>query len=107
MKRNFTHLVAYEKEKSHILVTHGVYKFSRHPGYFGWFVWSLSTQVLLANPLSFCIFLFAVYQFFPPRIHYEELCLVNFFGQDYIDYLLSTPTRIPCKHLNNVSLERN
>ena len=43
---NFTHLISDgAKRPEHRLVTHGVYAASRHPGYFGWFVWSVSSQV--------------------------------------------------------------
>lgn len=34
-----------QREDSHQLVTRGVYRFLRHPSYFGWFWWSLGTQV--------------------------------------------------------------
>ncbi|CAN0453530.1 unnamed protein product, partial [Hapterophycus canaliculatus] len=34
-----------QREESHQLVTSGVYRFLRHPSYFGWFWWSLGTQV--------------------------------------------------------------
>lgn len=34
-KHNFTHEIAEEKKPEHVLVTDGVYKFVRHPGYAG------------------------------------------------------------------------
>lgn len=34
-KHNFTHEIAEEKKPEHVLVTEGVYKFIRHPGYAG------------------------------------------------------------------------
>jgi len=43
---NFTHLVQQEKAQTHILVTHGVYSWFRHPSYVGWFYWSIGTQVM-------------------------------------------------------------
>jgi uncharacterized membrane protein len=33
------------------------YRYVRHPGYLGWFIWAVGTQVLLANPV--CTLLFA------------------------------------------------
>eukprot|EP00904_Undaria_pinnatifida_P000818 jgi/Undpi1/10737/HiC_scaffold_29.g13185.m1 len=41
---NFNHEIMQRREESHQLVTRGVYKYLRHPSYFGWFWWSLGTQ---------------------------------------------------------------
>ncbi|XP_060707842.1 60S ribosomal protein L22 isoform X3 [Hemiscyllium ocellatum] len=41
---NFNHIVQNEKAESHRLVTSGVYSWSRHPSYVGWFYWSIGTQ---------------------------------------------------------------
>lgn len=38
---NFTHLIQTKKDKNHVLVTHGIYGLCRHPGYAGWFWWSV------------------------------------------------------------------
>ena len=38
---NFTHLIQTKKDKNHVLVTHGIYSLCRHPGYAGWFWWSV------------------------------------------------------------------
>ena len=40
-KSNFTHLVQFRKRKEHTLVTWGIYGWCRHPGYVGWFYWSI------------------------------------------------------------------
>lgn len=45
-KGGFTHLVAQTKRPKHKLVTDGVYGLVRHPGYLGWLVWCLGTQVI-------------------------------------------------------------
>ena len=34
-KHNFTHEIADEKKPEHVLVTEGIYKYVRHPGYAG------------------------------------------------------------------------
>lgn len=44
-KSNFTHLVQYTKKDQHSLVTWGVYSWCRHPGYLGWFYWSLGKAI--------------------------------------------------------------
>ena len=28
-----------------------LFRYCRHPGYFGWFVWVLGTQLVLVNPV--------------------------------------------------------
>lgn len=40
---NFNHKIQFYKEEKHVLVTHGLYSISRHPSYFGWFMWAVGT----------------------------------------------------------------
>ena len=46
---NFAHQIAYYKKKTHILIKHGIYKYLRHPSYFGFFYWSIGIQILLTQ----------------------------------------------------------
>lgn len=94
-KSNFTHQISFSKKSSHKLVTHGVYSISRHPGYLGWFIWSVSTQIMMWNPISAIGFVLASYHFFKGRIDIEEEMLIDFFGEEYIKYMQRVPTRIP------------
>ncbi|XP_002165132.4 protein-S-isoprenylcysteine O-methyltransferase isoform X1 [Hydra vulgaris] len=94
-KSNFTHIVQDEKKESHILVTSGVYAWSRHPSYVGWFYWSIGTQIMLCNPICTVLYCYASWKFFYDRIRDEEFYLFKFFGKDYIDYVEKVPTRIP------------
>ena len=48
---NFSHVVKEVNEDGHKLVTHGIYSVLRHPAYFGWFYWSVGTQLFLCNPI--------------------------------------------------------
>ena len=51
-KSNFTHLVQFTKRKEHILVTWGIYSWFRHPGYVGWFYWSIGMlPVIFLRPI--------------------------------------------------------
>uniref|UniRef100_A0A915K185 Protein-S-isoprenylcysteine O-methyltransferase n=1 Tax=Romanomermis culicivorax TaxID=13658 RepID=A0A915K185_ROMCU len=93
--RSFTHLIASRKKSSHVLVTHGIYKFCRHPSYVGWFWWSLGTQILLSNPLCLIIYGYVSWSFFNERIYYEEETLLQFFGQQYSDYQRRVGTGLP------------
>ncbi|XP_011685089.1 PREDICTED: protein-S-isoprenylcysteine O-methyltransferase [Wasmannia auropunctata] len=94
-KHNFNHIVQSEKSDNHVLVTHGVYKLCRHPSYVGWFYWSVGTQLILQNPL--CLFAYALmsWTFFHDRVLIEEMTLLNFFGDDYVEYQKRVGTGLP------------
>lgn len=92
---NFSHTVEYRKERGHRLVTSGLYGVWRHPSYTGWFLWSLGTQIVLINPI--CLIGYAVVSrdFFRHRIHDEEQILIEFFGEEYIEYRKQVPCGVP------------
>jgi protein-S-isoprenylcysteine O-methyltransferase len=92
---NFHHLIQTQKQKSHRLVTHGIYRWLRHPSYFGWFWWAISVPILLANPFSFFAYCYAAWSFFADRIPEEERHLIKFFGTEYEIYRTRVPTGIP------------
>lgn len=92
---NFDHKIERNKRDEHVLITSGVYAFSRHPSYFGWYIWAISTQILLANPISFLGFTGVIWYFFYSRINFEEECLERMFGDEYREYAKRVPTRIP------------
>ncbi|BDA40839.1 Protein-S-isoprenylcysteine O-methyltransferase [Coccomyxa sp. Obi] len=94
-QHNFTHVLQSERRENHVLVTHGIYRYFRHPGYFGWLLWMLGTQVLLVNPICIIVFITVAWHFFRQRITFEEEQLHYFFGQEYDDYAEKVPTRIP------------
>lgn len=93
--RSFTHLIKIRHEDHHNLVTHGIYRFVRHPGYCGFFVWSIGTQIMLVNPLCTAAFTVVVWKFFAQRIPYEEYYLRSFFGDEYIEYAEKIPSGVP------------
>jgi protein-S-isoprenylcysteine O-methyltransferase len=92
---NFTHIVAERKKDEHVLVQHGIYSVSRHPSYFGWFWWSVGTQVLLCNPICCAAYAVVSYRFFRDRIAHEEATLRRFFPEQYPAYAARVPTLIP------------
>ncbi|XP_012676322.1 protein-S-isoprenylcysteine O-methyltransferase [Clupea harengus] len=92
---NFNHIVQNEKSQSHILVTSGVYAFFRHPSYVGWFYWSIGTQVMLCNPVCIIGYTLASWRFFRERIEEEEISLIHFFGEDYIQYKRKVASGLP------------
>jgi protein-S-isoprenylcysteine O-methyltransferase len=92
---NFNHYIQERKKRDHILVQTGVYSLVRHPSYFGWFFWSIGTQILLANPICAVLYTIATWKFFKSRILYEEFHLIKFFGKEYINYQAKVPSGIP------------
>lgn len=87
----------------------------RHPSYFGFFYWGLGTQMVLQNPVSFVGYALVMWRFFNSRIkgmdsphlcqrepaltciafQVEEVQLVKFFGNDYVNYRTRVGTGIP------------
>ena len=92
---NFSHKIEDVKRAEHTLVTHGIYSVLRHPAYFGFFWWSVGTQILLANPICLLGYTAATWHFFYDRIPHEESLLVEFFGDAYRAYRKETWVGIP------------
>ena len=92
---NFNHYIETTKSSSHILITDGIYKYLRHPSYFGWFYWSIMTQCVMLNPICVILYALAAWYFFYTRISYEEKYLVRMFGDQYVEYMKKTPVGIP------------
>uniref|UniRef100_UPI0035900A01 protein-S-isoprenylcysteine O-methyltransferase n=1 Tax=Myxine glutinosa TaxID=7769 RepID=UPI0035900A01 len=95
---NFTHVVASERASGHVLVTRGVYSVFRHPSYVGWFYWSVGTQAILCNPLCLVGYAIVSWQFFRDRIEDEEITLISFFGDQYLDYKARVYSGLPFIH---------
>jgi len=91
---SFNHVIQLSKKDSHILVTHGIYFYFRHPSYVGFFYWSIGTQFILCNPLNILFYSFASWKFFKSRIPYEEETLKLHF-MDYLVYMRKTWIGIP------------
>ena len=92
---NFNHVVQAHKRPSHQLVTHGIYSWLRHPAYFGFFWWSLGTQLVLGNVACLVGFAVVLGGFFRRRVKREEELLVRFFGGEYVMYRGGTWVGVP------------
>ncbi|KAI3436694.1 hypothetical protein D9Q98_006109 [Chlorella vulgaris] len=92
---NFTHIIQTQRRPHHTLITGGIYSWMRHPGYAGWMVWALGTQLLLCNPLCTAGFAAASWQFFKSRIAYEDELLARFFGAAFQQYRAAVPSGVP------------
>lgn len=94
--RAFTHLIHRgPRPRVPAVVTRGVYRFSRHPGYLGWMIWAVGTMVVLANPISAALFAAVAWRFFRARIPYEEATLRAMYGAQYSEYVRRTHSGIP------------
>ncbi|KAH8307360.1 hypothetical protein KR044_010702, partial [Drosophila immigrans] len=93
--RSFTHLVQDEKHADHKLITSGIYAYSRHPSYVGWFYWSIGTQLIMMNPLCIILYTLVSWMFFYDRINIEEYSLIQFFKSDYVRYQKRVSTGLP------------
>jgi len=91
----FTHLIRIYHDDNHKLITHGIYRYIRHPGYCGFLFWSVGTQIMLCNPVSTIAFALVVWRFFAKRIPYEEFFLKQFFGTQYEEYAQGVPSGVP------------
>lgn len=94
-RESFNHYIQREHTSKHKLVTWGIYKFIRHPSYFGFFWWFIGTQLWLGNTIFLVLGLVKLWQFFKNRIVFEEKYLMSFFGDDYANYRSNTTTGIP------------
>ncbi|AQZ16712.1 STE14 (YDR410C) [Zygosaccharomyces parabailii] len=92
---SFSHTVKTNRGEDHILIKQGIYKWIRHPSYFGFFWWAIGTQMILLNPISLVLFATVLWKFFRQRIKFEESYLLQFFGREYYEYRESVPALIP------------
>ena len=99
-KKNFTHLLSYKKKPEQFLMTTGFYGISRHPSYFGFWIWGLGTQLMCGNLICSIGFPIGLWIFFQDRIIEEEGLLIEFFGEAYLDYKKKVPILIPFVYMD-------
>lgn len=92
---SFNHHVQTTKADSHVLITNGLYSVFRHPSYFGFFYWGIGTQIVLGNVVCFVAYAAVLWMFFNGRIQTEEIKLVEFFKEDYVQFRKRVGTKIP------------
>jgi protein-S-isoprenylcysteine O-methyltransferase len=106
-KKNFTHKISYKKKSEHKLVTTGFFSISRHPSYFGFFIWSIGIEIMCCNPICTIAFTIILFHFFKDRILTEEQLLIQFFGEEYLEYKNKVGILIPFIHLSEEKEEEN
>ncbi len=80
--------------KDHQLITHGVYRFVRHPIYLGTIMVSIGVPVCVSSLYGLLIML-ALVPLFLNRIRIEERMLTGEFGDAYRAYQNTTSKLIP------------
>lgn len=93
--QSFSHILKTKKQEDHVLVKNGIYRYLRHPSYFGFYWWAIGTQLLMLNPISLLIFSYVLWRFFSKRIRVEEKYLIEFFSKEYIQYKSQVRVGIP------------
>lgn len=94
---SFSLMIEGERRHGHVLIQHGLYRYFRHPAYFGWFWRTVMAQLILANPFTAILHTAVTWMFFRSRIPYEELIMEeeDFFGEQYKAYKSKTIVGIP------------
>ena len=106
-KTNFTHRIRYNKKDEHELITYGIYSLSRHPSYFGFYIWSVGIEIMCCNPICTIAFIIILFKFFKNRILIEEELLIQFFGDKYLEYKKNVGILIPFISMDKEKEEKN
>ena len=89
---NFSHKIEERKREEHALVTHGIYAYLRHPAYFGFFWWSIGTQVLLGNPIAVLAYTGASWHFLRLFLKAFLRPFLRLFLGHFLEALLEVPS---------------
>ncbi|UCC97857.1 MAG: isoprenylcysteine carboxylmethyltransferase family protein [Phycisphaerales bacterium] len=79
----------------HSLVTHGIYRYIRHPMYAAHLLWAIAQALLLGNWLAGWAFMVTFVPLYLLRVPREEEMMLEQFGQAYRDYMSRTGRMIP------------
>ncbi|MBN2315749.1 MAG: isoprenylcysteine carboxylmethyltransferase family protein [Sedimentisphaerales bacterium] len=79
----------------HTLITHGVYRYIRHPMYAAHLLWAIGQGLLLANWLAGWILFVTFVPFYFYRKPKEEQLMLDRFGDGYRQYMKRTGGMIP------------
>ena len=84
-----------QETENHVLITTGIYRYIRHPGYLSDILFFLGVSMTLRNwiPIGFVALTFPVAYIY--RIITEEKMLIEIFGEAYIQYCKHTKRLLP------------
>ncbi|MFB0561122.1 MAG: isoprenylcysteine carboxylmethyltransferase family protein [Candidatus Lokiarchaeia archaeon] len=92
LKRNYSGTLRIRE--GHQLITHGIYKYVRHPVYTGTLLRAFAITIFAMSPLGFLFALTGI-PLFMYRIGVEEKMLIEEFGDEYLEYSKVTWKLIP------------
>ncbi len=87
--------ITLEVREKHQLVTHGVYRWVRHPMYLALLIYSLGQALVLPNWLAGPSYGVAMILLFALRAGPEERMMLEVFGKEYKAYMAATKRVIP------------
>ena len=93
LNQYFTYSVA--KVENHKIISTGLYKFIRHPGYLGQLTIFMGISISISNWLSILLMMIPVTLGYLYRIKVEEKFMTDQFGEDYKNYQDRTKRIIP------------
>jgi protein-S-isoprenylcysteine O-methyltransferase Ste14 len=87
--------ITLEVREEHQLITHGVYRWVRHPMYLALLIYSLGQALVLPNWLVGPSYGVAMVLLFALRVGPEERMMLDKFGKEYEAYMATTKRLIP------------
>jgi len=81
--------------ENHTLITTGIYKYIRHPGYLSDFLIFIGTALAMSNLITIITISVTFSAAYTYRIHIEEKMLIEIFGEQYIEYQKTSKRLIP------------
>ena len=84
-----------KEERGHKLVTNGIYRYVRHPGYLSDILIFLGIMLALRNWIAAAYVLVVFSIVYTYRIHAEEQMLIGIFGDEYVRYRKRSKKLIP------------
>ena len=92
LKRNYSGTLRIRE--GHTLITHGIYSHVRHPVYTGVILSALAIPIYTTSLPGLLIALLGI-PLFNYRIGNEEKMLIQEYGDQYLEYMKTTPKLIP------------
>jgi len=83
------------ESENHVLITGGIYKYIRHPGYLSDFLIFIGAALAMSNWMSIAVIPITFAFAYAYRINVEEKMLVAIFKEQYTDYQKTSKRLIP------------